>query len=364
GLTCLVVCAEPQAVQVLDRILRDLGIRMEHCPEISRAKQLLSDRRFDAVMVDCKEERVAQELILELRATARNRTALVIAMVDSQNNIRDIFAKGANFVLYKPIVPERAATSLRTARGLMRQERRRKQRIPVGGPAVVAYSNIEDTQAILTDVSEEGLAIQSERPVPPQCKVYFQFSLPGQVSTVRLSGEVMWQDAAGRVGLRFADVPQASRRALAEWLRANVSRVPEPKAMAESATPQTDKPAGLGLLAVSSADRRERLRRACRLSADVYQTGCGVPNRCTLSDIGPGGCYVETTAPFRKGASVDIVVRTSAMKLRVRGTVQAMHPAFGMGVAFSLSTAEEREQVQQLIACQPADAVLSGERRS
>jgi hypothetical protein len=124
---------------------------------------------------------------------------------------------------------------------------------------------------------------------------------------------------------------------------------------------QSDSPGGLGLLAVSSADRRERSRRACHLSADVYHTGSSVPNRCTLSDISPGGCYVETTAPFGKGTSVDIVVRTAAIKLRVRGNVQAMHPGFGMGVSFNITTAEEREQVRQLIACQPKEPGVAAE---
>jgi hypothetical protein len=88
------------------------------------------------------------------------------------------------------------------------------------------------------------------------------------------------------------------------------------------------------------------------MGADVYRTGSSVPNRCSLSDIGTGGCYVETTEPFPAGTAVDIVVRTQDMKLRVRGTVQAMHRGFGMGVRFTLNTAEERAQVEQLIACQ------------
>jgi hypothetical protein len=53
--------------------------------------------------------------------------------------------------------------------------------------------------------------------------------------------------------------------------------------------------------------------------------------------------------PFAPGTSVDIVVRTRNMKLRTRGSVHAVHPGFGMGVAFSPKTSEEREQVQQLI---------------
>src|SRR5947207_12546881 len=167
GLTSLVVCAEAQAVQVLDRILRDLGIQMEHCTEFSQAAQQLHGNRFDAVILDCTDEPAAAELIAALRKTAANRTALVVAMVDSQNNVREVFAKGANFVLYKPILPERAATSLRAARGLMRRERRRKQRIPVGGSAAIAFATVEDAPAVLTDVSEEGIAIHSERRLPP-----------------------------------------------------------------------------------------------------------------------------------------------------------------------------------------------------
>jgi CheY-like chemotaxis protein len=364
-LTCLVVCAEAQALQVLDRILRDLGMETEHSADFAEADQRLHANRFDAVILDCADEQGASGLVASLRKTSANRTALVVAMVDSQNNVREVFAKGANFVLYKPIIPERAATSLRAARGLMRRERRRNQRIPVSGSAAITYTNVEDANAVLTDVSEEGIAIHSERQVPPSCKVYFQFSLPGQVSTIRLSGEVMWQDSVGRVGLRFADVPQTSRRALAEWLRANVSRIPEPELDPSAATAKkpAEHPRGLGLLNVSSADRREKSRLACRLSADIYQSGSNVPNRCTLSDVSSGGCYVETTAPFKSGTSVDIVVRTADLKLRVRGTVQAMHPGFGMGVAFNLATTEEREQVRQLVACQSADLGVSSELR-
>jgi hypothetical protein len=36
------------------------------------------------------------------------------------------------------------------------------------------------------------------------------------------------------------------------------------------------------------------------------------------------------------------------LKLRLRGTVQAAHPGFGMGVAFELKTNDERESVKKL----------------
>ena len=80
-----------------------------------------------------------------------------------------------------------------------------------------------------------------------------------------------------------------------------------------------------------------------------------MPNRCVLSDISAGGCYVETTEPFPVGAAVEIIVRTLAMKLRVQGVVQVAHPGFGMGVKFTLKTAEQREQVEHLVACQVSE---------
>jgi len=43
------------------------------------------------------------------------------------------------------------------------------------------------------------------------------------------------------------------------------------------------------------------------------------------------------------------------MKLRVQGIVQVAHPGFGMGVKFTLKTAEQREQVEQLVACQVSE---------
>lgn len=349
ALTSLLVCADAKAVPMLTRILAGLGIGVEHCDDPPTALARLGTQPFDALLVDCKEETPAFELIASVRKTRVNKATLVIAMVDGRNRVRDVFAKGANFVLYKPISLERAGASLRAAHGLMRRERRRNQRISLHTNACLAYATTESAPGTVVELSESGMGIQADRKLPPSCKVYFQFALPGQVSSVRLSGEVMWQDSSGRVGIRFADVPQTSRRVLNEWLRRNLSHHQD-TAPAPAAPASTSPLAGLGLLAVSNADRRERSRHACRLGAEVYRVGSNVPTRCSLSDIGTGGCYVETTEPFPSATAVLIVVRTSDIKLRIQGTVQAMHRGFGMGVSFSLKTTEEREQVQQLIA--------------
>jgi hypothetical protein len=73
-----------------------------------------------------------------------------------------------------------------------------------------------------------------------------------------------------------------------------------------------------------------------------------VPNHCCLTDLSAGGCYLEVSLPFAKGTSVEILVHTHEIKLRLRGVVQASHPGYGMGIAFELETKEERDHVKTL----------------
>jgi CheY-like chemotaxis protein len=365
ALTSLLVCADAQGVQVLSRILQDLSIGVEPCGDLRMAQARIEDRHFDALLVDCQDEPAALGLIACARNAPTNHTTVIIAMVSGLNHVREIFAQGANFALYKPISRERAAHSMRAARGLMQRERRLRPRIPVQGDASMAHVGKENVAAALVDLSEEGIAFHSQEKLPPYCKVYLQFALPGNNSQIRLAGEVMWQDSGGRMGIRFAHVPQTSRRMLTSWLQANLASQLEAAVPLESESPSRDDAslhlsAGLGLLSGSVEDRRSLSRQACTLGAEIYRVDCGVPQRCSLGDISSGGCYVETTETLPSGTPLEIVVRTQELRLRIRGKVRSTHPGFGMGVEFVLRTDDQRRQVQELMACASSEPKLSG----
>jgi CheY-like chemotaxis protein len=360
SLTALLVCSDAQAVQVLDLVLRDLGIQAETCGDLRLAAARLHEQQFDALLVDCQDEPGAVELITHTRNTAVNKGTVSIAIANAGSQVRQVLACGVSFVLYKPVSRERALQSLRAARTLMRPEKRRQLRIRVQAPISLAFATTEDACATLVDLTEDGAALRSDTKLPPNCKVYFRFALPGSVSEIRLSGEVAWQDSSGRVGIRFAHVPQVSQRALKGWLQAHLPAQTEgPVPAAHAGEPVAD--AANTEVPVSASDRRIQSRHACRLGAAVYAEGSSAPQRCNLSDIGAEGCYVETTEPFPAGTAVEIVVRTQYLKLRVRGKVRSMHRGFGMGVQFTLTTAEQRQQVNQLIACETMDAETSVE---
>jgi len=368
------------AAQVLRRVLEELSIGVESCPDLVRAAIRLAQERYDVVIVDGDSNAGVISLLRESRMSRTNDATLAVAVVPTQEAIRELFSLGVNFVIYKPVAYERALSSLRAARAVMRKEKRKSARATVHAQATVDYANVQQEKATLVDLAQDGMAVRFGKKLPPTSKVYFQFRLPEQSASIRLSGQVVWQDWNGRAGVQFVDVPKTSRRLLTEFLAASLPvdagqgqfgdqfddvtvEVEEPLQLATvSVAEQTHGseptkhaahealPAGLSSApAPPDADnRRAQTRYACRLGAEVYRTGTSVPNHCCLTDLSAGGCYLEVPLPFPQGSSVEILVRTYDMKLRLRGSVLASHPGYGMGVGFELKTREERENVKKL----------------
>lgn len=373
-LTALLVCADQAAAEVLRRVLEELSIQVESCPDFIRAGVRLAQDRFDVVIVDGESNAQVIQLLRETRVSRMNDSTLAVAVVAGQDAIREMFSLGVNFVVYKPVAYDRAMSSLRAARSVMRKEKRKNARAIVHAHATIDYANVQQEKATLVDLAIDGMAVMFGKKLPPTSKVYFTFKLPGQTSSVRLSGQLVWQAWNGRGGIQFVDVPKTSRRLLDEFLKANLPaandsdqfsdvtvEMEEPLQLTTVTVPEQTHGTSEGsvyeavaILEPSNAaanvsdNRRTQTRYACRLGAEVYQVGKSVPNHCCLTDLSSGGCYLEVSLPFPQGSSVEIVVRTHEMKLRLHGTVQAAHPGYGMGIAFELKTKEGQMNVKKL----------------
>jgi len=338
----LLISADASVRSALGKILAEMGIDVEPCTEVAAAAGKISGEHYAVIVADVPDTNSADRLLREIRLSRLNKDSLAIGVVDAQTSVRNTFSMGANLVLYRPISEERAKASLRAAGHLIKREKRRHPRLAVHAPADISYPAVESAAATLLDVSEEGLAFQSQQRLPSKGKVYFRFTLPGQERCVQLSGDIVWQDSSGRAGIHFVDVPKTARRLLKEWLESKMSDQEEKIRLDLGNAP------GVNVTA-SAADRRIESRHACNLGAEVYHAGSSVPHRSSLTDISAGGCYVELTSPFPTGSSVEITIRARDFKFRSRGMVTVVHPGFGMGVAFDVHTPEQSSQVQQLI---------------
>ena len=304
SLRALIVGSEEKIVRVLRRVLSDLEIAIETCPDAGAAVHKLSRQRFEAVIVDCADEHMASQVLRSARSAPCNKRAVAVAVIDGQTAVRSAFGLGAHFVLYKPISTERAKSSFRAVRALMKRERRRNTRIAVQVPVVLTAEKGSGPQkTVTTDISEGGMAVQLSRRPGNAAAMRVRFTLPGTESLIDTAVEVAWGNAGNQAGIRFVDLAPESHRQLKAWIN---SHSPE----AEKDDP---------------------------------------PVSCKLTDLSLGGCYLEMASPFPVKTRVILSMRVADIEVQVEGVVRVMHPEVGMGVLFRQKTSAQKAHVEKFI---------------
>lgn len=97
--------------------------------------------------------------------------------------------------------------------------------------------------------------------------------------------------------------------------------------------------------AATSTDRRATQRVQFTASADVVELSSGAKFSARTTDLGPGGCFVDTLIPFPVGSTVKIVLRRQKATFETGGSVVYSQSGLGMGIAFSELTADQRGEL-------------------
>ena len=64
------------------------------------------------------------------------------------------------------------------------------------------------------------------------------------------------------------------------------------------------------------------------------------------SDLGAGGCYIDTLTPFPVGASIMLNLTSENHNIRAKAAVIYAHTGMGMGLAFTEIAADQRETLK------------------
>ncbi len=302
-LQSLILSSDEKILRVLRRVLSDLDIDVTHVTEAEAAIRKLTRERFEAVIVDCHREETAAHVLRSARNALCNKRAVAVAILDGAQAVRSAFELGAHFVLYKPISMERAKTSFRAARALMKCERRRNIRIPVEIPVALVFATGERLKTNTSDFSAGGMAVHHSKRNERSGPLQVHFTLPGTDHEAQIQGEIAWQNAGRQAGIRFTDVNPETQRQIKEWL--------------------------------------------ARHSPEFEENDPPVP--CKLTDLSLGGCYMELAVPFPLRARVILSMRVAGAQLQVEGVVRVAHQDVGMGVEFPRKTEEQRRQVETFL---------------
>jgi len=300
NLQSLLVCSDDRTLRVLRAVLGELEIEVEHCADPANATGELAKHRFEAVIIDCKDQGDFS-LLQSVRSGQQNRKAMAVAIIDADTDLRTAFARGANFVVYKPVSSEKAKSSFRAARALMKRERRRSTRLQVDIPAYFRFENGEGEQATISGLGEGGVSVRFASPEKRRGVIGFSFVLPETSTMIQVTGVIAWQDSRRRAGIQFSTRSDSSRRSLQEWLREKCEDVHDP------------------------------------------------PSSCTLTALSLGGCFLRTDSPFPTQTRVELLLRAADCSVRTEGKVRFMHPELGMGVQFMSRTADHRRRLEELI---------------
>jgi c-di-GMP-binding flagellar brake protein YcgR len=304
SLNALVLCSDEKIVRVVRRTLGDLEIGVELCSDADAALRRLTRRRFEAIIVDIAGEG-SPDVLRSARSAPCNKQAVAVAIVDPIIGLKAVFELGAHFVLYKPVSSERAKSSFRAARALMKSERRRNARVAVQVPVVLRNLDGGPNMRVTTvDLSEGGMAVRVSNQRRSGGHWQIAFTLPGTDIVLELPAEFAWEGTSEQAGLRFLQVTPKAALQLREWLKRN------------SPDAEQDDP----------------------------------PIRCQLTDLTFGGCYLEISSPFPVSSRLTLSMRAGGVEIRAQGVVRVMHPDKGMGVEFLQSTPEHRSAVERFLA--------------
>ena len=311
----LLVTKDDQAAETLTPVLSNFGLTTQCCG-YSDAVCLVTEQKFQAVVVDFDDPHSAALVLQNLATTPFQAHAVSVALLSDKSKVRNVFGAGANFALYKPLDERQAVTTLRAAAALIKRERRTSFRVPIQVAVRLAFENGEgaaaEIEGILLDLSETGMDVLAAQPLYPSARLTATFLLPNAPAEFELTGEIAWANPNGECGVHFRDIPQTIQGALQWWLAQNA-----------------------------------------RPSAPMDPEGLA---DCRLTDLSLGGCYMETASPFPERTEVVLILSADGVEFRTHGRVLVMHPARGMGIEFAMCTAAQRKQTEEFInflTCRP-----------
>lgn len=218
GVRALLVSADIQTIDLLCYYMGKLAMHVDVCSDFASAARKLCHAKYEAIVVDFKDATAALDLLKASREMTSHKAAVVIAILNANDEMPSAFRAGASFVLVKPIPPAVLVRTLKVSYPLMVSERRRYFRCPVRIQVQVSGGSRADFMATSVNISELGIALTSSPALRVGDQVVLQLALPGPPVSAKISAEVCWRDNEGNAGLEFVQVPAVVKEQLKSWL--------------------------------------------------------------------------------------------------------------------------------------------------
>lgn len=196
-----------------------------------------------------------------------------------------------------------------------------------------------DWTRLLTDpdlVSHLGKLLQTYREVPPEMR---------EAALLRAMREIKDAAVKARETVEHRAAPSTPAVPVPE------APFPHPEPVDEAQTP----PFELDLFTPQAVlDRRRYQRIKCFVAVEIHVEGWDEPIWGNLSNVGRGGCLVETASAVPAGKTLEIGLWVSSGKIWVKGVILSgvvtrSAPSFGVRVKFSEAELKEKEHLREFL---------------
>jgi PilZ domain len=229
--------------------------------------------------------------------------------------------------------------------------RRGEPRIAVNFPVIVRGADSKGTPFVLTaetrDISCSGACLKGlSGIVVSGKKVEVEYSDQRAWFRVQRAGAA-GSSKAGQAGLRCLEpgkyiwgIPPK------EWEPDSFDSL-RPETASPRPPPPTMSPSS-GNGPWSGRERRQFVRHACRMAAQIALQNDSLRMTATVTDISLGGCYMEMLSPLPVDTFVDISISPGDTTLQLSGRVRSSQVNFGMGVSFTGMRPQDFEVLRKL----------------
>src|SRR5579859_5240410 len=221
----LIVTHDAVTKEAFDRIAEEMKAVAEFRGDAASGFSALEQQRFDVVVIDCDDVYRGDWLLSNAHKPRPNRSSVVVAITNGGTHAVDAEDSGADFVLAKPLSPDKACSDLQRVCQTVAADQRRNQRNPVQLPIFLSFGEVIDRSAEAFNLSLGGIGVHMAEPIEEDDMVQVRFRLPDCATSIRARGEIAWSDPEGNTGIKFLGMNPESHGSLAEWLERATLRI-------------------------------------------------------------------------------------------------------------------------------------------
>lgn len=214
----LILTADQQLTETFTDVCRQFAIAALPVNQVQQASDEINRGRYQGFVLDFDTVPNARLLADIIRASPRNRSAVVFTVASSLGHVDRALSDDAHFLLRRPIQASTIRKTIRNAYDLLTGKHRREFRCPASLRIRLASTTSGSSLECSTvNISSNGLGVATPSPLKPADVLDITLMLPDG-SPISATGIVIWDDQHGKSGLSYQCKGAEMREKLDSWL--------------------------------------------------------------------------------------------------------------------------------------------------